>query len=401
MAGGSSGGRSGKRGASGEGGRSAEREPKRRDEGAIDKLAEEVTQAGRELSSRTMLYQQALAERAGLTVSDWRSLDLITRAEDSLTPGQLAERINLSTGAITGVLDRLERAGYVRREKDPKDRRQVLVHVVDARTRELEPIQAPLAHAMHELCASYSNEELELVRDYCRKAAAIVADETLKLTQPAGSPANVEGEGGEQTFSRALGATARGHLIFTRGAAHVTLSGGAEPKLYQASFTGTQPTCVSSGDRVTVTYKFGILQVFDWRKSSARITLNSNIPWRIEIGGGVSHTEADLRDIDVTGVEIDGGASHLRCSLGAPKGTVTIRVGGGANSLTVLRPAGVPVRVAVGAGAVKVTIDTLKLGAVGGDLNWETADYARSKNRFDIVIAQGVSDLTVGQLEPA
>src|SRR5688572_17181329 len=84
---------------------------------------------GRELSARTILFHQALADKLGLNLTDHRCLDLAQRANSvaPLTAGQLAELTGLSTGAITGVLDRLEKAGFIRREKDPNDRRQLFV----------------------------------------------------------------------------------------------------------------------------------------------------------------------------------------------------------------------------------------------------------------------------------
>src|SRR5690349_6128631 len=93
------------------------------DEGA--RLGEEF---GRELSARTVLFHQAVAERLGIGSTDHKCLDIAARAstDQPLTAGQLAELTGLTTGAITGVLDRLEKAGFIRREKHPHDRRQVV-----------------------------------------------------------------------------------------------------------------------------------------------------------------------------------------------------------------------------------------------------------------------------------
>src|SRR5437762_3613220 len=79
----------------------------------------------RALSAQAAAYYEALAERLGLNAPDLRSLELLS-VEAGLTPGRLAELTGLTTGAITGVLDRLEKAGLVKREPDAQDRRRIL-----------------------------------------------------------------------------------------------------------------------------------------------------------------------------------------------------------------------------------------------------------------------------------
>src|SRR6476659_6065792 len=86
----------------------------------------------RELAARVLHYQEALAERMGLNGTDHRCLELVlgTSSEGPVTAGKLSELTGLTTGAITGVLDRLERAGFVRREKGVEDRRPVQIKLV-------------------------------------------------------------------------------------------------------------------------------------------------------------------------------------------------------------------------------------------------------------------------------
>jgi DNA-binding transcriptional ArsR family regulator len=81
---------------------------------------------GREVSARMVMFHQAIAERLGLNATDHKALDLLGRA-GPITAGELAELTGLTTGAITGIIDRLEKAGFVRRENDPKDRRRVII----------------------------------------------------------------------------------------------------------------------------------------------------------------------------------------------------------------------------------------------------------------------------------
>src|SRR6185369_8890557 len=106
-----------------------------RREEALDALNREVRgwQADQEL------FDSVVMERAGLNRTDWRCLDILgTRGP--MTAGQLAEAVRLTSGAVTGVLDRLEAAGLVRRIRDTKDRRKVIVEV----TAELDRLGAPV-----------------------------------------------------------------------------------------------------------------------------------------------------------------------------------------------------------------------------------------------------------------
>src|SRR2546427_10347158 len=81
-----------------------------------------LNEAARRQSTATVLFHAAVAERLGLSATDHKYADLIAR-QGPMTAGELADRAGLTTGAITGVLDRLEQAGGGRRERDPHDRR--------------------------------------------------------------------------------------------------------------------------------------------------------------------------------------------------------------------------------------------------------------------------------------
>lgn len=95
---------------------------------------------GRELSARTLMFHAAIAERVGLSATEHKALDLLSRS-GSLTAGQLAEVTGLTTGAITGLIDRLEKVGFVRRERDSSDRRKVVIHpVIEKIEQEIVPL---------------------------------------------------------------------------------------------------------------------------------------------------------------------------------------------------------------------------------------------------------------------
>jgi DNA-binding MarR family transcriptional regulator len=98
----------------------------------------------------------------GLGRSDGRCLDIIDQ-HGRITAGDLARESRLTTGAITGVIDRLERAGYVQRTADPNDRRRVLVELTPAARAASWELFGPLAESTAPLLARYSDDELRLL----------------------------------------------------------------------------------------------------------------------------------------------------------------------------------------------------------------------------------------------
>ncbi len=107
----------------------------------------EAIQGGmRRLSDGVNLYESAVAERLGMHPTDLHFLGLV-QLYGPTTAGHLAELGALTTGAVTGVLDRLEQAGYVRREPDPDDRRRVVVRLVEDSMSRVERLYDPLRAA--------------------------------------------------------------------------------------------------------------------------------------------------------------------------------------------------------------------------------------------------------------
>ena len=137
---------------------------------------------GRELSARTIMFHQAIAEHLGLNATDHKCLDLARRAE-AMTAGELAELTGLTTGAITGVIDRLEHAGFVRRVRDANDRRRVLIEPVAERARDIAPLFDSLDAAWTALCARYSDRELALINTFMNDSIVMLRGEAQKVRQ--------------------------------------------------------------------------------------------------------------------------------------------------------------------------------------------------------------------------
>jgi DNA-binding MarR family transcriptional regulator len=132
-------------------------------------LLKDLVLAGRHLSTATVMFHQAIADRLGLNVTDHKCIDLLL-LNGPLTAGEVARQTGLTTGAITAVIDRLEKAGYVRRADDAHDRRRVIVQVVPRRCREIERLFAPFAATFGELSARYKDEELAVILDFMTRS---------------------------------------------------------------------------------------------------------------------------------------------------------------------------------------------------------------------------------------
>jgi DNA-binding MarR family transcriptional regulator len=141
-----------------------------------------INEKFREMSTETILFHQAVADILGLHVTDHKCLDFIYRF-GAMPAGRLAELTGLTTGAITGIIDRLEEAGYVRRTNDPKDRRRTIVEPTRNKKLEkkIEVLFIPLRDRMHKLLSSYSDSELAFLLDATTEMLEQTREESIKL----------------------------------------------------------------------------------------------------------------------------------------------------------------------------------------------------------------------------
>jgi DNA-binding MarR family transcriptional regulator len=130
-------------------------------------VLDEVIRAARASQSASDAVDEAVAELLGLNRTDMRFLDILDR-EGRLAAGELARSSGLTTGAVTAVLDRLERSGYARRVRDPDDRRRVLVEPTEQARRIGAELYGELGAAAVAALRRYSIAELTLIRDFLR-----------------------------------------------------------------------------------------------------------------------------------------------------------------------------------------------------------------------------------------
>lgn len=129
------------------------------------------------MGSMATLHNHAVAEAAGLHQTDQECLDLLDWAEP-LTAGELARHLGLTSGAVTGLIDRLEAGGWVRRERDPSDRRRVYVHLSHDRGGELWPLYQPMSEAIDAYREALPDDELGTVVNFLEFANETLAEAT-------------------------------------------------------------------------------------------------------------------------------------------------------------------------------------------------------------------------------
>ena len=145
-----------------------------------------------ELSTETILFHQALADIIDIHITDHRCMYFLHRY-GAMPAGRLSELTGLTTAAVTGIIDRLERAGYARRTNDPKDRRRTIVEPIRNKKLEkkLETTFTPLHEKMHKLLSSYSDSQLALLLDVMSKTIELTREESKKLRESMQGPSSL------------------------------------------------------------------------------------------------------------------------------------------------------------------------------------------------------------------
>jgi DNA-binding MarR family transcriptional regulator len=160
------------------------------------RLENDFLVALRRNGSIMQLLGQLSAERIGINVTDLNCVNIVALT-GPMTAGELARATGLTTASITGVLDRLEESGIVRRERDPKDRRRVIVNLnMGPGLKEIGPTFGPLVKAWRATAASYTDDELELLLDFQRRLETIVRGQLARLRGDAGGDLEHGGSSG-------------------------------------------------------------------------------------------------------------------------------------------------------------------------------------------------------------
>jgi DNA-binding MarR family transcriptional regulator len=137
------------------------------------RLTRGIKDALRDLGGELSRLNQSVGGRLDLKGTDLECLDLITR-HGPLSPSALARRTGFHPATMTGVLDRLERGGWIVRDRDPADRRGVLIRAQRGRGAEvlrLYLVDSGMNAALDQICAEYSGDELDVIAGFLRRTA--------------------------------------------------------------------------------------------------------------------------------------------------------------------------------------------------------------------------------------
>ena len=143
-------------------------------------LTEQLAVACEEISHRVALKRLAVAESIGLNSTDYECFSAL-RGGGAMTAGQLAQITGLTTGAVTGVIDRLEQAGFAQRQADPGDRRRIIVAPLPAGLKKISALEMPLDQHFIDCNKSYTVAELHIILDWLTKTTAMIQNDTEHL----------------------------------------------------------------------------------------------------------------------------------------------------------------------------------------------------------------------------
>jgi DNA-binding transcriptional ArsR family regulator len=148
------------------------------------RLAAQFGEGFRKTNSLMQLMGQAAADRIGLNATDLNCLNILSFSGE-MTAGELARATGLTTASITGVADRLEEAGYVRRERDPRDRRRVVIRLVLERAlQDVAPVFLPLVLGWQSVVSGYTDDELRLIVEFYGLMEQVIREHLARLRGP-------------------------------------------------------------------------------------------------------------------------------------------------------------------------------------------------------------------------
>ncbi|MCL5734837.1 MAG: MarR family winged helix-turn-helix transcriptional regulator [Actinobacteria bacterium] len=360
-------------------------------------LIDEVGLELNELRRSAERLDEAVATLYALNRTDLRCLGILYR-RGRVTAGELAEESGLTPGAITAALDRLERSGYASRVADPHDRRRVVVVSTVAAREVGARIEGEVEVAGRGLLEQRGTEELAAIRDYLRGTREVYESQAAQIA------AGLSGKGGAAATEEVRGVSApltgdsSARLEFTKGAAKVVLkSDPAITELYRARFEGTMPDVSVQGNSITIQQRRRF-RPFDWRTQSADVSLNPAVPWAISLRGGMWKLDADLRALEIQSLDVAGGASEVEIWLPEARGTVPVRISGGASRVALHRPKNVAMRAMVSGGASQLVFDGNRLGAVGGTSHFASTDFDEAVDRYEVRFSGGASQVEIDTL---
>src|SRR5579859_6306318 len=193
-------------------------------------------------------FFRAAAARIEMTDTDMQVIDILENTGEA-SAGQLANLMGLTTGTFTAILNRLEKAGLVRRERDPNDGRRVIVKLATGSDgkQETGPLFASLGKAWEEMAANYDDEQTAFLLEFLQRSNALAREEIARLREVSADNGGI--------FSAPLADLQSARLVFSSEAFRLNLrAGDLKEGLYQARFEGPVPDVKVKDGVVTVRY---------------------------------------------------------------------------------------------------------------------------------------------------
>lgn len=352
-------------------------------------MREEFAREIRQFTGINASFFRVAATRVGIAVTDMQVLDILDLLGPA-TAGQLADLTGLTTGAITRILDRLEKAGFVHRERDKSDGRKVIVRIEKGKDEmhKIRSILDSVEKTWDEVASRYNNEQIAFLLDFLKQSNTRSRKELAQLQQE-----TVAGEG--ESFSAPLEGLENGRLVISCGISRLLVRANEEiGELYQASFEGPVPGVKVKEGVVTIRYPQRLLNLGE-KQGQAAVALSAVLPWQIAIQGGAAEVVAELSQLNLTGLEVKGGFNTIRLDLPTPTGRVPLRLAGGASEIIVRRPAGVAVRINFKGWASELAFDDQTFSVAGNISQLQSPGFDPAAPSFDIEITSYANKVTI------
>lgn len=266
-------------------------------------------------------YAEAVCDTLGINRSHLRCLRALS-LEGPLTAGALSEKCGLTTGAVTGILDRMERLGLVQREADPFDRRRVMAQLHSAKQATLEKLLLPGG-------TGDSSQSLAILLA-ARADLLDAATEQVRAGSPQAEPL-AESDG---FLWAPLDGRERGTFEVIGGAMRVDVDSAApEGELFRATLDDKSLRMSERDGHVRLEHRSR------WTRGrpEAVVHLNPAVDWSIRMSGGANDANFQVSRLPLREIEIKGGSSRVLFDVGELPDRVPVRVTGGANKLSVQR----------------------------------------------------------------
>jgi DNA-binding MarR family transcriptional regulator len=343
----------------------------------------------RTFALESSFYLSAVADRLGMSATDFTCLTLLL-TRGPLSAGALAEQTGLTSGAITGLVDRLEQAGWVKRGPDPADRRRVIVQPLRERLASMRPLLDPMLADTARVEERFDDAQMVAILTFIEESTAVLARQVQLLRDPSPAAPAVDAPGtATPGAARVLREGRTEAQLVLRGiASDVTVSmADLGDVLCVADFGRRGANLAAKGGRVEIGrggWTRGITE-------AGRVTLHRDVRWDVAIRGGASRLAVDLRGGRVSSVVISGGANVVELDLPEPDGLVPVRLQGGVSHVRVTRPAGVPITPHLRGGSTNMEIDGVAVRGYGRVIG----TLPNHEHGYDIEVKGGASSVEV------